>query len=66
MDAENSCEQVKEHAAMKLAEVEQKIVELQHMRQALRQVATLCAGEGPSSRCPMLDALYQDSEMVET
>ena len=66
VDAETSCEQVKEHAATKLVEVEQKIVELQQMRQALLQVASLCAGEGPKSRCPMLDALDHDSEMVET
>jgi Hg(II)-responsive transcriptional regulator len=66
VDAEISCEQVKERAAAKLAEVEQKIVELQHMRQALLQVTSLCAGEGPKSRCPMLDALAHDSETVET
>ena len=66
VDAETSCEQVKECAAAKLAEVEQKMAELQSMRQALLQVASLCAGEGPSSRCPMLDALEHDSEMGET
>jgi MerR family copper efflux transcriptional regulator len=66
VDAETSCEQVKERAATKLAEVEQKIVELQQMRQALLQVASLCAGEGPKSRCPMLDALDHHSETVET
>lgn len=66
VDTENSCEQVKERAATKLAEVEQKIIELQQMRQALLQVASLCVGEGPKSRCPMLDALDHDSEMVET
>lgn len=66
VDGQTSCERVKERAAAKLAEVEQKIVELQRMRQALLQVASLCAGEGPRSRCPMLDALDHDSETVET
>lgn len=65
VDAEASCEQVKERTAAKLTEVERKIVELQHMRQALLQVASLCAGEGPKSRCPMLDVLDSGSEMVE-
>lgn len=60
VDGQNSCGQVKERAAVKLAEVEQKMVELQQMRQALLQVASLCAGEGPRSRCPMLDALEHD------
>lgn len=60
VDAETSCDQVKERAAAKLAEVERKMVELQHMRQALLQVASLCEEEGPSSRCPMLDALEHE------
>jgi DNA-binding transcriptional MerR regulator len=66
VDGQTSCEQVKERIAAKLAEVEQKIAELQHMRQALLQVASLCEGEGPKSRCPLLDALDRDSETVET
>ena len=60
VDGKTSCEQMKEHAAAKLAEVERKMVELQYMRQALLQVASLCEGEGPSSRCPMLDALEHE------
>ena len=62
VDAETSCEQVKERAAAKLAEVEQKMVELQRMRQALLHVASLCAGEGPKGRCPMLDALEHEED----
>ena len=65
VDAETSCEQVKARAAAKLAEVEQKMVELQRMRQALLQVTALCEEEGPKSRCPLLDALEHDSETVE-
>jgi MerR family copper efflux transcriptional regulator len=65
VDGQNSCEQVKERTTAKLVEVEQKMVELQRMQQALLQVASLCAGEGPRSRCPMLDALDDDSETVE-
>ena len=60
VDGKTSCEQVKERAAAKLAEVEQKMVELQRMRQALLQVASLCEGEGPNRRCPMLDALEHE------
>lgn len=60
VDTETSCEQVKKRAAAKLAEVEQKMIELQHMRQALLQVASLCEREGPGGCCPMLDALEHD------
>ena len=66
VDGQTGCSQAKEHAAAKLAEVEQKIIALQRMRQALLQVTSLCAGEGPEGRCPLLDALDHDEETVET
>ncbi len=59
VDAQTSCEVVKQRTEAKIAEVEQKVVELQRMRQALLQVASLCIGRGPTGRCPMLDALDQ-------
>ncbi len=59
VDARTSCKEVKQRTEAKIAEVEQKMVELQRMRQALLQVASLCTGQGPVSACPMLDALDQ-------
>src|SRR5713226_3622007 len=59
VDAQTSCEEVKQRTEAKLAEVERKVVELQRIRQALLQVASLCTGPGPRSRCPMLEALDQ-------
>src|SRR5215472_13012352 len=59
VDAQTSCEEVRQRTEAKLAEVEQKMVELQRMRQALLQVAVLCTGQGPASACPMLDELDQ-------
>ena len=59
VDGQTSCEEVKQHTEAKIAEVERKLIELQRMRQALLQVAALCTGQGPASRCPMLDALDQ-------
>jgi MerR family mercuric resistance operon transcriptional regulator len=59
VDDQTSCEEVKQRTEAKLAEVERKMVELHRMRQALLQVASLCTGQGPSGRCPMLDALSQ-------
>ena len=59
VDGQTSCEEVKQRTEAKIAEVEQKLSELQRMRQALLQVATLCTGQGPASACPMLDALEQ-------
>ena len=65
VDGQTSCEEVKRHAETKIAGVEQKLLELQRMRQALLQVASLCTGEGPRSRCPMLDALDQYEPLDE-
>ncbi len=57
--SQTSCEEVKQRTEAKIAEVERKLVELQRMRQALLQVASLCTGQGPTGHCPMLDALNQ-------
>jgi Hg(II)-responsive transcriptional regulator len=59
VDTQTSCDEVKQRTDAKIAEVERKMVELQRTRQALLQVASLCRGQGPTSRCPMLDALNQ-------
>src|SRR5213080_2875462 len=59
VDAQTSCEEVKQRTEAKIAEVERKLVELQRMRQALLQVHSLCVGQGPTGRCPMLEALDQ-------
>ena len=59
VDAQTACEEVKLRTEAKIAEVEQKVVELQRMRQALIQVASLCEGQGPHSRWPVIDALDQ-------
>lgn len=63
VDAQTTCEEVKQRTDAKIAEVERKLVELQRMRQALLQVASLCTGQGPASACPMLDALDQQEPL---
>jgi len=59
VDAQTACDEVRQHTEAKIAEVERKLIELQRMRQALIQVTSLCTGQGPDSRCPVLDALDQ-------
>ncbi len=63
VDGQTSCEEVKGRTEAKIAAVERKLIELQRMRQALLQVATLCTGQGPASACPMLDALEQQETL---
>jgi len=59
VDAQTACEEIRQRTEAKIAEVERKLRELQRMRQALLQVHSLCVGQGPTGRCPMLDALDQ-------
>jgi DNA-binding transcriptional MerR regulator len=61
--AQTSCDEVRQRTEKKLAEVERKLVELQRMRQAVLQVHSLCSGQGPTGRCPMLDALDQQETL---
>jgi Hg(II)-responsive transcriptional regulator len=63
VDAQTSCEVVKQRTEAKIAEVERKLLELQRVRQALLQVHSLCTGQGPTSACPMLDALDQQEPL---
>jgi Hg(II)-responsive transcriptional regulator len=64
VDAQTSCEEVKQRTEAKIAEVERKVIELQRMRQALLHIHSLCRGKGPTGPCPMLDALDQQ-ELLE-
>jgi len=52
-----SCADVKQRADKKVADIRQKIRNLQRMKQALIKVSASCSGRGPSSECPILEAL---------
>lgn len=49
--------QVRETAVHKLADIEQRIAELQRMHAALKQLVEACPGHGGLERCPILAAL---------
>ncbi|MCB9139165.1 MAG: MerR family transcriptional regulator [Caldilineaceae bacterium] len=48
---------VRLRAQRKVAQIEQKIQALQCMRDALAQLIHECSGEGPTSDCPILEAM---------
>jgi MerR family transcriptional regulator, copper efflux regulator len=56
-----TCSDVRRQAQAKIMEIEGRIADLSRMQQALIQIAGLCAGDGPLSACPILDALEMDS-----
>ncbi len=57
VDPENSCSDVRHRAEEKIADTLQKIKQLQRIQKALKKLAASCAGRGPTSECPILDAL---------
>ena len=52
-----SCADVKARAEAKITDVEQRIAQLNRMKRALAKLATACSGRGPTSTCPILEAL---------
>jgi MerR family transcriptional regulator, copper efflux regulator len=55
--ADKTCADVRDLSVAKLADVDRKLGELARMRAALARLASSCTGEGPTSECPLLDAL---------
>lgn len=61
VDEEATCQDVKVQADEKIEEVEGKIRDLKRIRDALAQLATACeANQGPTSECPILDAMKNE------
>lgn len=56
-----SCEQVREQAETKIAEIEMKIRELERIKQALGELVKACLNNPPalSGECPILEALEE-------
>lgn len=52
-----TCSEVKARAEAKIADIDAKLRDLQRMKAALGQLAVACSGQGPTSQCPILDAL---------
>lgn len=57
-----SCADVRERAGARVREMEDKIAVLARMKAVLEGWIDECRGEGPVSRCPILDALDGDME----
>lgn len=57
VDPHTCCADVKQRATAKLADIQRKIADLQRMQHALIGLTEACSGQGPTSACPILDAL---------
>ena len=59
-DSKSTSREVKDLAQHKLHDIEEKIKMLQRMRQTLKHLVDKCPGKGPTSECPILDALANE------
>jgi len=56
-DPSASKEDVKRQTEAKIADIEEKIRDLTRIKQTLEMLAECCDGRGPTSDCPILEAL---------
>lgn len=66
VDAENSCDEVRQRAERKTVDVAEKIRSLQAIQGALAEMIAACEMGGPEGECPFLASLEQQSKFKET
>lgn len=64
VNPERTCADVKKRAEDKIADIEEKIRTLARMKAALAKLAASCRGRGPTSECPILEAMDTTEEEV--
>ncbi len=62
VDPVSTCSDVRQQTESKIADVEEKIRVLQGIKTALEKLAASCVGTGPTSECPILEALDSQDE----
>ncbi len=62
VDETTSSSEVRHRAQAKIAEIAEKIGDLERMKTALATVTACCRGQGPIGECPILDALETDED----
>jgi MerR family mercuric resistance operon transcriptional regulator len=62
VDPATTCAEVKQQAEAKIADIEGRIASLTRMKKALVKLAAVCRGQGPTSECPILDALDKEAD----
>ncbi len=63
LNTDTHCGEVRRRAETKSRDIERKIESLNRMKQVLVKLTTACPGRGPTSECPILDAM--ETEEIE-
>ncbi len=61
MQPGTTCADIRQQARRKIRTVDDKIRDLQRIKQALSKLAIACQGAGPTSECPILESLDGDN-----
>lgn len=62
VNPQQSAAQVKTRVDARITAVEEKIRQLQQLKQSLQQLSSRCSGEGSTGDCPILEFLHQQEE----
>ena len=62
MQSGTTCADIRQRAREKIIGVSKKIEDLQRIRDALTKLAAACRGNGPTSDCPILEALESEGD----
>ncbi len=62
MQPGTTCSDIRMRAKEKIAAIENRIRDLQRIRKALSGLAAACHGDGPTSECPILEALEMERQ----
>ena len=54
VDPDTTCNEVRDRATEKIADVKHKIADLRKIEKALRKLTESCSGSGPKDGCPIL------------
>lgn len=57
VDPDTTCGDVKQRAETKIADIEEKMRSLRHIKKALVKLTESCSGQGPVDDCPILESL---------
>lgn len=60
VDPDTDRSEVKQRAEAKIVDIEEKMRDLEQMKHALTSLVATCSGCGPTSECPILEAMEND------